>query len=142
MTTNDWNIIRQDLEGGDLVMDIRIHNTTLNDWKFILSFIQKNWKGEILNQRHTKSLFETLSIDNFSKSEEDILQTIVLEYQEIKLMLPLFEVEEIEFFTNDVYDVNFESIEVIFNFFKQLSIGLEKEIKIYVENSTTALYVF
>lgn len=95
-----WSKIIEDLNNDDIVLEIKILNTNIQDWKNLLKILHENFANIIFQNNFSINLDEIdrLSIDDFPQADDDIMKCLSLDFTFFNLTLSLYILEEIEFF--------------------------------------------
>ena len=128
-----WDKIIKDLDNDDIVLEIKILNTNIQDWINLLEILHKNFANIIFQKNFNE--IDRLNIDDFPQSGDDIMKCLSLDFTFFNLTLSLYVVEEIEFFSNSIITLEADKTESLFVFCETISNYLSKDIYIFCEAS-------
>ncbi|WP_299176297.1 hypothetical protein [uncultured Chryseobacterium sp.] len=130
-----WDKILKDINDDDIVLEIKISNTDIQDWNNILNLIYENFSMLIDFDNTSINLDEikNLSLNYFPSSENDVMKYLTLNFKYFNLILTLYDLEQIEFFTDSVIKLKIDDIKSLFLFCESISESLSKNIGIYCE---------
>ncbi|WP_284460874.1 hypothetical protein [Chryseobacterium sp.] len=128
-----WDEIINDLDNDDIVLEIRILNTNIQDWKNLLKILHRNFANIIFQKNFNE--IDRLNVDDFPQSDDDIMKCLSLNFTFFNLTLSLYVLEEIEFFSNSIITLEADKTEYLFVFCETISNYLSKDIYIFCEAS-------
>ncbi|WBV55720.1 hypothetical protein PFY10_15975 [Chryseobacterium daecheongense] len=126
-----WNKIIKDLDNDDIVIEVKVLNTRIQDWKNLLKFLHDRFSNIIFDD----NISSEINANSFPKSDNDTIKSLSLSFNYFNLTLSLYTIEEIEFFSDSVIKLNANNIEPLFSFCEMVSHTLSKNIYIYCEAS-------
>jgi len=130
-----WNKIFKDLNNDDIVLEIKILDTNIEDWENTLILLNNKFSTIINNDKTSIDISQTYNLDvhSFPKTEKDTIENISLSFNHFDLTLTLYTIEEIEFFSDSVVKLKAEEMSSLFAFCEEISNNLLKNIYIYCE---------
>jgi len=128
-----WNKINEDLDNDDIVLEVKILNTNVEDWKNILKILYEKFLNQIFNNNISIGINE-INSNSFPKSDNDIIESLSLSFNYFNLTLSLYILEEIEFFSDSVIRLNANNIKPLFLFCEVISCDLSKNVYIFCES--------
>lgn len=127
-----WNKILTDLNNDDIVLEIKILKTNIQDWNNLLNIIYTDFYN-IIDYDNICGKTCVLDIDDFSKTENDIMKYMVLDFSFFKLTLSLYTIEVIEFFSDSVVVLKTDNVKPLFLFCETISNRISRNIYVYCE---------
>lgn len=126
-----WDKILIDLDGDDIVLEIKIFDTVVDDWKIMIDVLKKNFSDSI---RFVNFNLDThLSDSVFEDSINNNLKSIIVDLEGVSCIFTIIEADEIEFFTSSVVNLDYNQINQLFSLSEKISNELNKELYIYCE---------
>lgn len=132
-----WDKIVKDLNNDDIVLEIKILNTDIQDWRNIFKILYEKYFNIIFDSNISVKLNEIdkLNINIFPQSDNDTMESLSLNFRHFNLTLSLYILEEIEFFSDSIITLNSNNMESLFSFCEIISLDLSKNMYIYCEGS-------
>lgn len=131
-----WNKLINDLDGDDIVLEIKILSTTIGDYNNLLRSLSAFYTFPIKYTLGGKNEILPLMIDD-KFFDDDRIKDLKIDLGKITLTNSFFEINEIEFYTNSVLNLNIRDVVTLFAFIEWLGEIIKREVLIFIESWTT-----
>ena len=135
-----WAEIIRDMEGDDIVLEMRVVNADLEKQNALLKFLRdKHYNVKYFYAGQEMSLPSTVDVEIFlsDKSKE-----VVIDLLTCKLYYYFNAVDEMEFYTDSVIGLNDREAAPLFEFIHQLGSFIHSKIHLYIESYPKYSYAF
>lgn len=135
-----WAEIIRDMEGDDIILEIKVSNADLEMQNALLKFLRiKKYNVKYFFAGLETHLPSTVTLESFSSVES---KKLVIDLQTCKLHFYFNDSHEMEFYTDSVLNLNYIEATPIFNFINQLGWYVNSKIHLYIESYPKHSYEF
>ncbi len=135
-----WSEIIQNMEGDDIVLEIRVADAGLHRHNALLEFLViRNYQAKYFLADHESDL--PAKIDQELFEEEDI-KHVVVDLKSCTLDLYYNSMDEMEFYTSSALHLNAAEASPIFEFIHELGCFIQSKILLYIESYPKHSYIF
>lgn len=143
MNTNEvlYNKVKIGLEGDDIILEIKIFNTQIEDWNQFIRTVKGKYTIESFG---VKKIPPTGIIDEsfFPLPPDYEFSGIKVYFEYFRISIEFYEIETIEIFTDSVVRLSMEELSPLFEFIEYVGNNTNKDIEVYVESTTKPIFCF
>lgn len=131
-----WSKLINDLDNDDIVLEIKVSGTTVDDYNKLLKAL--TYTSDIFSLDYfyagEKERLPAFIEDNFFNEES--IREIKINLKNIILSNAFFEADEIEFYTNSVLKLSYQESSDLFDFIEWLGKFIDRKVSIFVESNS------
>jgi len=128
--------IIEKLHDDDIVLDIKILNISILDWNILLDYLSRKDNVDFFYASLKKAMPINVNQKFF---EDENVKLITISLNSLEINLPFFDFDEIEFYTGSVINMDEKDFFYLFEFVKEISEVIKKNVSIYIENMPNAI---